>query len=173
MTITSDTTRPREVSPPDQGTDTRHIPEAEQARLRAELGGLLWTERAARGWSQRQLAESAGLSARTVTRLEGGQQHVTPRTLGKLAAALRPGCDEVTVTELALMLERAAGPSLRRQRRKPLRKRTERVRAEAAARLDGPKPAKTGDLALACALAALEPEPELWPGRRPSAGGTR
>ncbi|WP_197043557.1 helix-turn-helix domain-containing protein [Saccharothrix sp. NRRL B-16314] len=148
----------------------RPVPPAERARLRADFGALVWAERAARGWSQPVLAAALGVSTRTVQRWEGGTVRPTARVCARLAAALLPDSDPVSRTVLALRLERAAGPSLHRLRRKPLRAHVRRVREQAAARLEAP-PDAADALALAAALAALEPEPTLWARRRPAVRG--
>ncbi|WP_157767454.1 helix-turn-helix transcriptional regulator [Actinosynnema pretiosum] len=167
-----DTSRAPVATPSWRRPDTlppRPVPPAERARLRADFGALVWAERAARGWSQPVLADAVGVSTRTLQRWENGFTRPTARVCTRLAAAFLPDSDPVTRTMLALRLERAAGPSLRRPRRKPLRAHVRRVREQAAARLE--RPDATDALALAQALAALEPEPTLWARRRPAVRG--
>jgi transcriptional regulator with XRE-family HTH domain len=43
-----------------------------RVRTSAEVGALARAARTARGWSQQQVADAAGVSRRFVTRLEGG-----------------------------------------------------------------------------------------------------
>ncbi|MFT7835602.1 helix-turn-helix transcriptional regulator [Saccharothrix sp. BKS2] len=167
-----DTSRAPVVTPTWRRPDTlppRPVPPAERTRLRAEFGAAVWAERAARGWSQPVLAAALGVSTRTVQRWEGGTVRPTARVCARLAAAFLPDSDPVSRTVLALRLERAAGSSLRRPRRKPLRAHVRRVREQAAARLERPDAA--GGLALAQALAALAPPPEPWARRRPAVRG--
>jgi HTH-type transcriptional regulator / antitoxin HipB len=60
----------------------------DQARLRFELGEAVRTRREALGWSQRQLAERAGMTQPGVARFEGGGTTPTIPVLERLARAL-------------------------------------------------------------------------------------
>lgn len=51
-------------------------------------GSLIRKLRWNRGWTQEMLAEKAGLSERTITRIEGGESDGGPRTAKKIADAL-------------------------------------------------------------------------------------
>jgi HTH-type transcriptional regulator / antitoxin HipB len=69
-----------------------HRPEAaasyEQARLRFELAEAIRSRREELGWSQRQLAERAGMTQPGVARFEAGGTTPTLPLLERLAAAL-------------------------------------------------------------------------------------
>lgn len=52
-----------------------------------KFGGVVKAQRKAKGWSQEQLAQSAGLSRPTVARIESGNA-VSTDTMAKVAAAL-------------------------------------------------------------------------------------
>jgi len=54
----------------------------------AKMAKRLQQLRAAKGWSQRDLAERAGISREYLARLETARQDPTLRTLEKLAKAL-------------------------------------------------------------------------------------
>ncbi len=74
-TATEQTTQPRNLTP-------------------AELAAVVRTFREMRNWSQEQLAEIAGLSARTVQRVEQG----VPSSLdARRALAIAFGCDDIDV----------------------------------------------------------------------------
>jgi HTH-type transcriptional regulator/antitoxin HipB len=60
----------------------------EQARLRFELADAVRARREELGWSQRQLAERAGMSQPGVARFEAGGTNPTLPLLERLAAAL-------------------------------------------------------------------------------------
>jgi HTH-type transcriptional regulator / antitoxin HipB len=60
----------------------------EQARLRFELAEAIRTRREEVGWSQRQLAERAGMSQPGIARFEAGGTTPTLPLLERLAAAL-------------------------------------------------------------------------------------
>jgi ribosome-binding protein aMBF1 (putative translation factor) len=60
----------------------------EQARLRFELAEAVRARREELGWSQRQLAERAGMSQPGVARFEAGGTNPTLPLLERLAAAL-------------------------------------------------------------------------------------
>ncbi len=66
-----------------------------EAELRPRLGRVLQAEREARGWTQEQLAEQAGLHWTTIGKIERGRQLPSLALLALLAAAL-----ESSVTEL-------------------------------------------------------------------------
>jgi HTH-type transcriptional regulator / antitoxin HipB len=69
-----------------------HRPEVaaayEQAKLRYELAEAVRTRREELGWSQRQLAERAGMSQPGIARFEAGGTTPTLPLLERLAAAL-------------------------------------------------------------------------------------
>lgn len=52
-----------------------------------ELGNRIWAARKAKGWSQHDLAERAGVSRPTIARIEGGTDVSTVR-LAKITEAL-------------------------------------------------------------------------------------
>ena len=60
----------------------------EQARLRHELAEAVRLRRAELGWSQRQLAERAGMSQSGVDRFEAGGATLTLELLERLAHTL-------------------------------------------------------------------------------------
>jgi transcriptional regulator with XRE-family HTH domain len=60
----------------------------QQARLRFELGEAVRTRREELGWSQRQLAERAGMTQPGVARFEAGGTTPTIPVLERLAGAL-------------------------------------------------------------------------------------
>jgi HTH-type transcriptional regulator / antitoxin HipB len=60
----------------------------EQARLRFELAEAIRARREELGWSQRQLAERAGMSQPGIARFEAGGTTPTLPLLERLAAAL-------------------------------------------------------------------------------------
>src|SRR5215813_3777217 len=60
----------------------------QQARLRFELGEAVRTRREELGWSQRQLAERAGMTQPGVARFEAGGTTPTLPLLERLASAL-------------------------------------------------------------------------------------
>ena len=64
----------------------------------------VFTRRSARGWSQEQLADEAGMTQPQIANIEAGQANPTARTLIKLAAAL--GC---TVYDLWSPVSRVQG----------------------------------------------------------------
>lgn len=72
------------------------VPEAQEA-ARAQNGGtlapgiakLVASRREALGLSQRELAKRAGISHTVVSRIEGGEHSPSPKTLERLAEALR------------------------------------------------------------------------------------
>src|SRR5215472_9724180 len=61
----------------------------EQARLRYELAEAIRARREELGWSQRQLAEQAGMTQPGVARFEAGGTTPTLPLLERLASALR------------------------------------------------------------------------------------
>ena len=76
-----------------EARETRiHRPEAaaayEQARLRYELAEAIRARREELGWSQRQLAERAGMTQPGVARFEAGGTTPTLPLLERLASAL-------------------------------------------------------------------------------------
>src|SRR5712692_12009689 len=60
----------------------------EQARLRFELAEAIRARREELGWSQRQLAERAGMTQPGIARFESGGTTPTPPLLERLAGAL-------------------------------------------------------------------------------------
>ena len=149
------------------------VPADERAPLRRTFGAAVWTERAKLGMTQAQLAKHAGLSVRTIERLETGARRPTETTCAKLAAALRPGADPVTVAAMDLSLRDLAGPSLCAwNRRRPMRKDRQRVYAEAArvrAEWEARRAERYPDVDLGMLLAQLDPpSPDPWPVRRPA-----
>lgn len=58
------------------------------------FGHWLKQERERRGWSQRLLADKAGISSAMVTRLESGKVGHSPDMVQRLVAALTEGYDE-------------------------------------------------------------------------------
>lgn len=119
----------------DQSVGSRHRGRAygtERAELAARFGSVLRTERAARGWSQAQLAEATDITRESVYRLEGGRQRPSTSMTFALAKALRPGADLRAVVELEARLRIAAGDSLREFSTRT-RRRRERLLAEALA----------------------------------------
>ena len=107
---------------------------AERAALRGSLGWLLYGERAARGWSQEVLAARAKVGFTTVRDLERGAVRPSDRMCRRLAEGLAFDRDPLSVAVLDLRLQRAAGPSLRRwRRRRPPRVAVQRLYTEAMA----------------------------------------
>jgi ribosome-binding protein aMBF1 (putative translation factor) len=90
MTMSEDT--PRRTSLSEARQARIHRPEAaaayEQARLRYELAEAIRTRREELGWSQRQLAERAGMTQPGIARFEAGGTTPTLPLLERLAAAL-------------------------------------------------------------------------------------
>ncbi len=79
------------MSPRKPDHDPSNVARSHATRLGVELGSVVRDERLARGWTQRDLAEKAGLSAATVCHIESGD--IRPiETYARLAAvlALRP-----------------------------------------------------------------------------------
>ena len=83
---------PRRVSLAEAREARIHRPEAaaayDQARLRYELAEAIRARREELGWSQRQLAERAGMTQPGVARFEAGGTTPTLPLLERLAAAL-------------------------------------------------------------------------------------
>ena len=83
---------PRRVSLAEARAARMHRPEAaaayEQARLRFELAEAVRARREELGWSQRQLAERAGMTQPGIARFEAGGTTPTLPLLERLAAAL-------------------------------------------------------------------------------------
>jgi HTH-type transcriptional regulator / antitoxin HipB len=90
MTMSQDT--PRRTSLAEARQARIHRPEAaaayEQARLRYELADAIRSRREELGWSQRQLAERAGMTQPGIARFESGGTTPTLPLLERLAAAL-------------------------------------------------------------------------------------
>jgi ribosome-binding protein aMBF1 (putative translation factor) len=83
---------PRRVSLAEARAARIHRPEAaaayEQSRLRYELAEAIRARREELGWSQRQLAERAGMTQPGVARFEAGGTMPTLPLLERLASAL-------------------------------------------------------------------------------------
>ena len=83
---------PRRISLAEAREARIHRPEAaaayEQARLRYELAEAIRARREELGWSQRQLAERAGMTQPGVARFEAGGTTPTLPLLERLATAL-------------------------------------------------------------------------------------
>jgi HTH-type transcriptional regulator/antitoxin HipB len=83
---------PRRVSLAEARAARIHRPEAaaayEQARLRYELAEAIRARREELGWSQRQLAERAGMTQPGIARFEAGGTTPTLPLLERLASAL-------------------------------------------------------------------------------------
>ncbi len=60
----------------------------EEERIRREIGVRVRGARAAKGWSQEKLAESLGLDAVTVSRMETGRRSIAAATALRISAAL-------------------------------------------------------------------------------------
>jgi HTH-type transcriptional regulator / antitoxin HipB len=90
MTMSRDT--PQRTSLAEARQARIHRPEAaaayEQARLRYELAEAIRSRREELGWSQRQLAERAGMTQPGIARFEAGGTTPTLPLLERLAAAL-------------------------------------------------------------------------------------
>ena len=152
---------------------------------RAELWSTFGCgQRAARGWSQEVLAARAKVSITSVRELEHGQVRPSDRMCRRLAEGLAFDRDALSVAVLDLRFQRAAGPSLRRwRRRRPPRVAVQRIYVEAAAVLDAEDAAREAEREAGMAVfleefraqwhgdAASAPSPatpaEAWPGRWP------
>ena len=144
------------------GTRTRApdipVPPAERTRLAAQVGAVIRRERLAYGWSQRELSRRCGWAPAQVSRLECGVRRPTETATRVLARVLRAGRPAVEVAMLDVELQRAAGPSLRRWRRRPPSPARLALYAEAAARLDAARaPDSAALLTMGRLLAALAP----------------
>ena len=93
-------------------------------------------------WSQRELADAAGLDRRTIDRLENGQRRPSTSSIWKIARGLRPWDSVRDRVALDERLRRAAGGSLVWSRTRPHAGR-ERVRAELLAEAAGAGPVAT------------------------------
>ena len=147
------------------------VPRDEQRELRVRFGQALWLQRVTAGLTQAGLAHRAGLSERTIRALEAGTQRPSDTTTAKLAAALCPHSDAVTVAKMDLQLQADAGRSLRpRNRRKPPRVSRQRIYEEARHQLAAVPATGKPDPVTAYTLAAIEPLPaDPWEGaRRPA-----
>ncbi len=110
------------------------VPPLERAELRSTFGWALYGRRAARGWSQEVLAARAKVSITSVRELEHGQVCPSDRMCRRLAEGLAFDRDALSVAVLDLRFQRAAGPSLRRwRRRRPPRVAVQRLYTEAMA----------------------------------------
>jgi tetratricopeptide (TPR) repeat protein/DNA-binding XRE family transcriptional regulator len=76
-------------------------------RRHSEFGRLLRTRRRAAGWTQQELADRSGVSARSLSDLERGVRKPYPRTAALLAGAL--GLDQDSLAELIAAVEPPAG----------------------------------------------------------------
>ena len=90
MTMSQDTPRRTRLAEARQARISRPEVAAayEQTRLRYELGEAVRLRREELGWSQRQLAERAGMSQPSVARFEAGGTNPTLPLLERLANAL-------------------------------------------------------------------------------------
>lgn len=146
----------------------------ERRRLAETFGTQLWGLRAWAGLTQRQLADRAGLAGSVLRDLEHGRARPSDATCRKLAAALHPRADDLTVAVADLELQHAAGRSLRpRNRRKPPRLRTQRLYERARRVLAEREAVRPRLEAAACdaALVLLDPDRRADPfegGRRPA-----
>jgi HTH-type transcriptional regulator/antitoxin HipB len=90
--MTMSETAPRRTSLAEARAARMHRPEAaaayEQARLRFELAEAVRARREELGWSQRQLAERAGMTQPGIARFEAGGTTPTLSLLERLANAL-------------------------------------------------------------------------------------
>lgn len=91
-------TRPRKRSQPVTGLGEQQA--AIEARLRSSLPGIVQREREARGLTQEQLAEKAGVHWTTVGKIERGRQTPSISLLAVLAEAL--GCTAMDLLQAAL-----------------------------------------------------------------------
>jgi HTH-type transcriptional regulator/antitoxin HipB len=90
--MTMSQAKPRRVSLAETREARIHRPEVaaayEQARLRYELAETIRARREELGWSQRQLAERAGMTQPSIARFEAGGTTPTLPLLERLASAL-------------------------------------------------------------------------------------
>jgi HTH-type transcriptional regulator / antitoxin HipB len=89
--MTMSETAPRRTSLAEARAARMHRPEVaayEQTRLRHELAETVRLRREELGWSQRQLAERAGMTQPGIARFEAGGTTPTLPLLERLAAAL-------------------------------------------------------------------------------------
>jgi HTH-type transcriptional regulator/antitoxin HipB len=90
--MTMSQAKPRRVSLAEAREARIHRPEVaaayEQARLRYELAETIRARREELGWSQRQLAERAGMTQPSIARFEAGGTTPTLPLLERLASAL-------------------------------------------------------------------------------------
>jgi len=164
------------------------VPLLERTELRSTFGWALYGQRASRGWSQEVLAGRAKVSITSVRELERGQVRPSDRMCRRLAEGLAFDRDALSVAVLDLRFQRAAGPSLRRwRRRRPPRVAVQRIYTEAMAVLDAEVAAREAEReATAAAFVAefraqwradaasarppLTPA-QAWPGRWPRVRG--
>jgi ribosome-binding protein aMBF1 (putative translation factor) len=73
--------------PPAEGDEVAQ--EANGANLGPGIAKLVAARREALGLSQRELAKRAGISHTVISRIEGGEHSPSPKTLERLAEALR------------------------------------------------------------------------------------
>ncbi|TCK25440.1 helix-turn-helix domain-containing protein [Pseudonocardia endophytica] len=147
--------------PADESTRTRTrvgaTPPDERARLARDVGMLVQVERVRAGLTQRDLAAAAGFDVITIKRIETGARRPSETSTRRIAEVLRAGCSPVEVARLDLVLQDAAGESLRRwRRRRAPSARRARVYAQARAELDGPAADPAGAAALGRLLAGLD-----------------
>lgn len=109
----------------------------ERTRLAAEFGALLWQERqVGRGRTLVELAARTSIGIGHLSQLQRGLRRPSETSTRRLALALREDGTAVDAALLDLQLQRAAGPSLRRWRRRPLAARTQRAYDKAVRLLD-------------------------------------
>jgi HTH-type transcriptional regulator / antitoxin HigA len=73
-------------------------------------GAFLREELAARGWSQRELAEVLGRPFQAVNAIVNGRKQITPRTARELEAAFGPSAEFWLNLEMAYQLHREVPP---------------------------------------------------------------
>lgn len=105
------------------------VPAAERLRLRAGFGAVLAAERAALGWSARDLADRADAAPSTIRDLECGRRRPTSSMVWRLSRALRLRGTIRDRVAVEIRLRAAAGDLLVVSQTRPNRRR-ERVRAE-------------------------------------------
>lgn len=79
----------------------------EEERISREIGARVRGARTAKGWSQEKLAESLGLDAVTVSRMETGRRSIAAATAVQIASSLG-----VSVSTLLAQVEPEAMPAL-------------------------------------------------------------
>ena len=177
-------TREAGADPSAEPRRSGEVPPLERTELRSTFGWALYGQRASRGWSQEVLAARAKVSITSVRELERGQVRPSDRMCRRLAEGLAFDRDALSVAVLDLRFQRAAGPSLRRwRRRRPPRVAVQRIYTEAAVVVDAEVAAREAEREATAAAfvaefraqwhgdAASASPPstpaEAWPGRWP------